>query len=543
MHHKNIRILMLIFLFTMVATASVTPSTVAHWSVHLTRLTAFPYFDSHPSIAQMDDGKIWIIWTQETLENLTLTYRTSSDLGATWSDEMNLTEIFAEGQNSNPSITQTNDGTIWVVWQSNRPPPPATPGADFSIDASPKSLIIPQGGSDISNITVTSLKSFSEPVDLTVFMEPPGVTTTLNPTQVIPPPNGTANSTLTVTVEATAKLANYTLTVMGMSEELGLSHAVDIALEIIESASTGSYGKTLGYTLSSETGETSSKTTYDYEIYCKTSSDYGATWSNDTQLTENSIDDISPSIVQLMNGTIFVAWQSEGQENADIFCKTSSNGGASWSNATQLTTDSNSDRSPSVTQTQDGRIWVSWHSNRFEDNEVFYKIYDGLSWSNYVRRTTNTNEDTNPSILQSLDGTMWLFWSSRVPLIGETSDLYYKMSFDNGDTWTERVQFTTDPYDDTWPSTAQTNDTKIWVVWASNRADQPFGNWDIWYKTSLAGDLNDDGVVDINDLSIVGDAYGSTPGDPDWDATTDTNEDGIMDVYDLAIVGRNYGAT
>lgn len=533
---------MFIFLFTVSVAAIVTPSAVAHWSVQLTRLTAFPYFDNHPSITQTDDGKTWIIWAQETFENLTLTYTTSSDLGATWSDEMNLTEIMGEGQNTNPSITQTSDGTLWVAWQSNRPPPPAPPMPDFSISASPTSLTIPQNSSDTSNITVTSLNNFNEPVDLFVLTEPQNVTTTFDPTQVIPPPNGTANSTLTITVGTAATPANHTLIVFGRAQ-LGLTHTVDIALEITESAITESYGNTLSHTPFSKTEEAISQTTYDYEIYYKISSDYGATWSNDTQLTTNLSDDIAPSIIQLMNGTIFVVWHSDRTGNTDIFYKTSSDGGALWSNAKQLTTDPNSDRSPSVTQTKDGRIWVAWHSNRLGDNEVIYKVYDGLSWSNHERLTSNTNEDTGPSILQTLDGTMWLFWSSRVPDIGQTSDLYYKTSSDNGTTWTERVQFTTDPYDDAWPSITQTNDTKIWVVWASNRADQPYGNWDIWYQTSLAGDLNDDGVIDINDLSMVGDAYGSTSGNPDWNTTTDTNEDGIIDVYDLAIVGRNYGAT
>ena len=541
MHQKKIRILMLIFLFTMAVKASMTPSVMTSWSANLTRLTTFPYFDGHPSITQTNDGKIWIIWAQETFENLTLTYTTSSDLGATWSDEMNLTEILTEGQNSCPSIIQTIDGTIWVVWHSNRPPPPRPPGPDFSINASPTSLTIPQGGTDTSNITVTSLDNFSEPVDLAVFFEPPGVTTTLDPTQVTPPPNGSANSTFMVEVGAAAMPKNYTLTVIGTNEELGLSHTVDIDLQIVESTIAEAYGGTFSSKSSSGTEETNSGTIYDHEIYYKTSSDYGATWSNDTQLTTNLIEDINPSVIQLINGTILVVWQSDRTENHDIFYKTSSDGGVSWSNAAQLTTDSNLDRGPSVTQMKDGRIWVAWHSNRFGDNEVFYKIYDGLSWSDDLRLTSSTDEDSSPSIVQTLDGTIWIFWSLCVPL--GTPDLYYKTSLDNGVTWSERVQFTTDPYNDTWPCVIQTNDTKIWVVWVSSRADQPYGNWDIWYKTSLAGDLNDDGIVDINDLARVSDAYGFTLGDPDWDAAADINEDDIIDVYDLAIIGKNYGAT
>jgi len=541
MHNKTIRTLMIIFLFTIAVATSMTPSTMVSWSVHVTRMTDFPYVDTHPFITQTNDAKIWVIWAQETFENLALTYKTSSDLGATWSDEMNLTKIIAEGQNSCPSMTQTEDGTIWVVWQSDRPPPPPPPLPDFSINASPQSLIIPKNSSDTSNITITSLNDFNKPVDLMVSNEPTNVTTTLDPPQVTPPPNGTANSTLTVTVGTTALPGNYTLTVFARAQS-GPTHLVNIALEITEATTAASYSDTFSDTSSFTTEETDAEITYDYEIYYKTSSDYGATWSNDTQLTDNALDDVAPSIIQLTNGTILVVWQSDSPGNTDIFCQTSSDGGTSWSNATPLTTDSNSDRHPSVTQTNDERIWVAWHSNRFGDYEVFSKVYSS-SWSDDVRRTSSTNHDTGPSILQTLDGTIWLFWSSLEPVVNATSDLYYKVSFDNGATWSERVQFTTDPYDDSWPSVTQTNDTKIWVVWASNRADQPYPNWEIWCTTSLPGDLNDDGVVDINDLTRVKDAYGAIPGDPRWDATTDITKDDIIDIYDLAIVGRDYGAT
>jgi hypothetical protein len=539
MHRKITRIILLIFSITLVITASVTSSVVALWSIHLVRLTSFDYVDTHPTITQTNDGTIWIIWAQETFENLTLTYRTSSDLGATWSDEANLTEILGDGQNSCPAITQTSDGTIWVVWHSDRPPPPPPPLPDFSLTASPSSLSIPLNSSATSNITITSLNNFNESVDLWVFTAPANVTTAFDPPQVTPPPNDTANSTLTVTVGTTAIPGNYTLTVFARAQS-ALTHTIDIPLEITEATGTESYGNTSSYSEPYRPQETSEASTYDYEIYYKTSTDYGTTWSNDTQLTDNSIEDIAPSIIQLTNGTILVAWQSYRTGNQDLFYKTSSDDGATWSNATQLTTDPNSDRSPSVIQTKDGRIWVAWHSNRFGDNEILCKTYGG-SWSDDFNQTTNTNEDTGPVLLQTVDETIWLFWASRVPLYAP--DVYYMQSFDNGTTWTEPVQFTTDIYNDVWPAVAQTNDTKIWVVWASSRANQPYGNWDVWYKTSLAGDLDDDGVVDTNDLSRVGDAYGSLPGDSSWDAATDINNDDMVDVYDVAIVGRNYGTT
>ena len=106
--------------------------------------------------------------------------------------------------------------------------PPPFP--DFSIEASPTTLTIAQGESDISIITIASLNGFSKLVDLTVSGAPSGVTTTLNPTQVAPPADGSTTSILTVQVEDLANPGTYTLTVTGTS--CSLLRSVDIELEI-----------------------------------------------------------------------------------------------------------------------------------------------------------------------------------------------------------------------------------------------------------------------------------------------------------------------
>lgn len=56
-------------------------------------------------------------------------------------------------------------------------------------------------------------------------------------------------------------------------------------------------------------------------------------------------------------------------------------------------------------------------------------------------------------------------------------------------------------------------------------------------------DLNDDGVVDIKDLSIAAQAYGSYPGHPKWNSDADLNEDGKVDIRDLALIAKDFGKT
>jgi len=463
----------LFFAIILLASVIVPLSFTVTWSEDEHRLTTNINFDSLPAIMETEDGRIWIVWAKAVSGDNTLFYKTSSDFGTTWSEEANLTYIpenMIGRHDSSPSIIQATNGTIWLVWASNRPYSPPPSGPDFSIDALPTSLTIPQGGSDNSTIVITSLQNFNEPVTLSVRAASSGITTSFDPNPVTPPPNGVANSTLAISVSPTANLGNHILNVLGRSENK--SHFLNISLEI-----TASGTATLSET-SSSSSTSSAEDEMDWEIYYKTSNDNGATWSKRIQLTTNRGDDLSPSIVQLTNDTIMVVWQSSRTGNPDIFYKTSN--GTSWSDAIQLTTDFAFDNGPFVTQARDGTIWVTWASFRTGDFEIFYKTFEEAFWSNATRLTIDAKWDLAPSILQTTDETIWIFWASSKTTPGATADIHYKNSSDNGATWSDSIQFTTDSNEDTWSRVTQASDARIWVVWGSDRDD----NWEIYYKYS-----------------------------------------------------------
>ncbi|MFQ6000014.1 MAG: hypothetical protein ACE5J6_04475 [Candidatus Bathyarchaeia archaeon] len=56
-------------------------------------------------------------------------------------------------------------------------------------------------------------------------------------------------------------------------------------------------------------------------------------------------------------------------------------------------------------------------------------------------------------------------------------------------------------------------------------------------------DVNLDGVVDMFDLVIVGIAFGSRLGDPNWNPLADLYVDALIDIFDMVIIGINYGKT
>lgn len=236
--------------------------------------------------------------------------------------------------------------------------------------------------------------------------------------------------------------------------------------------------------------------TGNYDIFYKTSSNGGLSWLNDTPITYDPSDDVNPTFIEASDGTLWVVWARKAASGYyDIFYKTSSNGGISWSSEIRLTTDPNHDKLPSIAQMWDGRIWVAWSSNRVGNDEVFYKTYDGSAWSNDTRLTYSDQLNSDPSIVQARDGSILIVWSSRAPKdIPSTNDnLFYKVSTDNGVTWSSSVQLTLDPdWDEVWPSIAQSSDGRLWATYTSDKNN----NYDIYYMTS--------NVIIIHDVTVTG---------------------------------------
>jgi len=60
---------------------------------------------------------------------------------------------------------------------------------------------------------------------------------------------------------------------------------------------------------------------------------------------------------------------------------------------------------------------------------------------------------------------------------------------------------------------------------------------------NLLSDLNNDGIVNIRDITIVALAFGSKPGDNNWNLTADLNSDEVIDIRDITIVALEFGKT
>ena len=105
---------------------------------------------------------------------------------------------------------------------------PTSTSPAFSINASPASVSVVQGGNGTSTITTTVSGGFDSAIALTASGQPSGVTLTLSSSTIAAP--GSGSSTLTMAVASTTAAGTYTITVSGTGG--GITHTATVALTV-----------------------------------------------------------------------------------------------------------------------------------------------------------------------------------------------------------------------------------------------------------------------------------------------------------------------
>jgi len=248
----------------------------------------------------------------------------------------------------------------------------------------------------------------------------------------------------------------------------------------------------------------STSRTGNYEIYCKTTSDNGATWSQEQNLTANPNEDEGPSIMETAGGTIWLVWSANRTGNFDIYYKTSQDNGVTWATDKSLNYPETNDRNPSITQAADSKIWFVWVRDKNLNLNIWYKTYNATSnsWSATTQVTQDSGDilNLNPSVMQANDGNIWIVWDSDK--VGGQADIYYQIRSPPLFSATQIIRLTNNAEDDIMPSIMQASDGTIWTTWATVRVN----NWDIRYMTTKIPQLIGVAIFSVTPTEVTVDA-------------------------------------
>ena len=118
-----------------------------------------------------------------------------------------------------------------------------------------------------------------------------------------------------------------------------------------------------------------------FKIYYKRSTDAGHTWGSDILLTPDGIMAEFPFIA--LNGdTLHLVWRDKRNGDPDIYYKRSIDGGNNWTEDIRLTDNTSESEHPKIS-VQNNNIFVTWRDDRDGSYNVYYKTStdNGMTWS------------------------------------------------------------------------------------------------------------------------------------------------------------------
>lgn len=160
------------------------------------------------------------------------------------------------------------------------------------------------------------------------------------------------------------------------------------------------------------------------KIFYKRSSNNGSTWSQDSCLT-NGPDTSYYASISSSGASVHVVWKDKRDGgNGEVYYKHSTDNGTSWSQDTRLTFDPALPRYPAVSS-YGSKVGVIFGDNRNGNNiEIYFKSSSdgGMSWSQDVRLTNAPDTSYLPSLVLS-DSMVHTVWSDKRD---GNFEIYYK---------------------------------------------------------------------------------------------------------------------
>ena len=207
------------------------------------------------------------------------------------------------------------------------------------------------------------------------------------------------------------------------------------------------------------------------------SPDTTVNWSTFQRYTSTVNVDFSPSVVQAIDGTVWVFYSvtpigvnGSPTSPPQIRYRTSTTLSATYNaslwSAEQILVNPpfSQNDSPSATALSNGTIFLAFSSNRTGFNNIYLKKYlPTQGWQPEVQVTwTNTN-DKEPSVVAMKDGSVWVFYYRIIS--GTQYNIYYKINRNGA--WSAETAFTNDnSAQNTDPSAYQMRNGTTWVVWS-----------------------------------------------------------------------------
>lgn len=229
-------------------------------------------------------------------------------------------------------------------------------------------------------------------------------------------------------------------------------------------------------------------------LFCR-STDGGATFSTPINLSNTAGFSFNPRMAVGSAGNVDVVWEDDTPGNTAIRFSHSSNSGVTFTAPINLSNDSADSGSQQIAADTTGDIYVVWEHDSLNLGIFFSRSTDGgATFSAPTDLSTNASGSFSPQMAVGSGGNLTVVWEDDAQL---TSDISFSHSSDHGTTFSIPESLSLHAGNSVSAQVATDLNGNIDVVWANNSP----GNFDVFFSRSADNGSTFSSPKDISNAS------------------------------------------
>jgi hypothetical protein len=204
------------------------------------------------------------------------------------------------------------------------------------------------------------------------------------------------------------------------------------------------------------------------DIFFKRSTDGGASFSDIINLSSNPNSRSSLPNIEVLENNVYTAWSDNPFNNGEVNYRRSTDGGASFGDIINLSNNTGDSIRPEIT-VSGSDVFIVWQNQATKGDNVFFKrsTDGGASFDNMINLSNSRGDSTDPEISVNNSSSVYTVWQNHA-INNTIHDIFFRGSTDRGDTFGNVINLSNNQGDSTNPDIASTNDGTAYIVWIEN---------------------------------------------------------------------------
>jgi hypothetical protein len=238
------------------------------------------------------------------------------------------------------------------------------------------------------------------------------------------------------------------------------------------------------------------------QIYFKRSSDTGNSFNTTENLSNSNGSSTDPQITATGNNA-YIIWSDTTTGNGDIYFKSSTNNGTSFSFPKNLSTNLDGPALFPQVEAMGNNVYVVWQDETPDKGRIRFRASNDNGNDFSITRVLSQENEVNANSpqLSVSERAIYVVWEDNSRSGNNSSknfDLLFRVGTDGGSTFTNTKILTKNPGDSFDPRTATTGEN-MYAVWEDNTAgDDTSLNWEVRFRGVL---YNGENTTDTKILS------------------------------------------